>query len=78
VDAYLDDSLEALGRGRVVERVIAQVPAVRLAANKVIEADTAPMGPDLGWGSALADVVAHDRRESVGGTLHARPTVAMR
>ena len=78
VDAYLDDALGPLGRGRVGERVTARVPAVRLAATKVIEADTAPMGPDLGLGSALADVVGHDRCESVGGILHARPTVAMR
>jgi hypothetical protein len=78
VDGYLDDAFGPLGRGRVGERVTARVPAVRLAASKVIEPNTAPMGRDLGLGSALADVVGHDRRECVGGVLHARPTVAMR
>lgn len=78
VDAYLDDAFAPLGRGRFGERVTVTVPAVRLAASKVIEPDTAPMGPDLGLGSALADVVGHDRCESVGGVLHARPTVATR
>jgi hypothetical protein len=33
---------------------------------------------DLGWASALADVVHSDRGECVGGTLHPRPTVAPR
>jgi hypothetical protein len=78
VDAYLDDALAPLGRGRVGERVTVRVPAVRLAVSKVIEPDTSPMGPDLGFGSALADVVGHDRGECVGGILHARPTVAGR
>jgi hypothetical protein len=77
VDGYLDDALAPLGRGRVGERVTVGIPAVRLAASKVIEPDTAPMGPDLGLGSALADVVGHDRRECVGGIMHARPTVAV-
>jgi hypothetical protein len=33
---------------------------------------------DVGWGSVLADVVARDREECVGGTLHARPAIAPR
>jgi hypothetical protein len=31
-----------------------------------------------GWSGALADLVADDRQDTVGGTLHARPTVAVR
>jgi hypothetical protein len=33
---------------------------------------------DVGWSSVLADVVARDREECVGGTLHARPAIAPR
>jgi hypothetical protein len=33
---------------------------------------------DIGWSSLLADVVARDREECVGGTLHPRPSVAAR
>jgi hypothetical protein len=77
VDAYLDGAFAPLGRGAVGERVTARVPAAHLAASKVIEPDTAPMGPALALGSALAEVVGRDRRECVGGVLHARPTVAV-
>ena len=33
---------------------------------------------DVGWCTLLADIVRTDREECVGGTLHARPTVAPR
>jgi hypothetical protein len=33
---------------------------------------------DAGWSSLLADIVAGDREECVGGTLHPRPAVAAR
>jgi hypothetical protein len=33
---------------------------------------------DIGWSSLLADVVATDREECVGGTLHPRPAVPAR
>jgi hypothetical protein len=33
---------------------------------------------ELGWGSMLAGVVGADRTDTVGGTLHVRPTVAAR
>ena len=33
---------------------------------------------DIGWGRLLADVVARDREECVGGRLHPRPAVAAR
>jgi hypothetical protein len=32
----------------------------------------------VGWSGALADLLADDRHETVGGTVHARPTVAVR
>jgi hypothetical protein len=35
-------------------------------------------GHDLGWAGVLADVVAADRGDTVGGTVHARPAVAAR
>jgi hypothetical protein len=46
-----------------------------LAAKQVF--DPGP-GDMLGWRSALADVVADDRDEHVGGRRHVRPAVAAR
>ena len=47
-----------------------------------VEAKEVEAGPDawrtLAWTVALADVVATDRDERVGGTLHSRPAVAAR
>lgn len=47
-----------------------------------VEAKEVAAGPAewraLAWTVALADVVATDREERVGGTLHARPAVAAR
>jgi hypothetical protein len=41
---------------------------------------TVKSGPDaeLDWNGILADVLTADRAQTVGGTLHARPTVAAR
>jgi hypothetical protein len=35
-------------------------------------------GTELGWAGVLADVVAADRGDTVGGTVHAKPRVAAR
>jgi trehalose synthase len=56
-------------------RLAALIPSTRVVVDKEVGED-AYAGE--GWSSALADVVGADRDERVGGTLHARPTVAAR
>jgi trehalose synthase len=61
--------------------VAALIPSTGVMAAKEIDASPAfeaERGDGLGWGSALADVIRADRAETVGGTLHARPSVAAR
>jgi hypothetical protein len=55
--------------------VAALMPWAGIMAAKVVRSDAYR---DVGWSSLLADVVRSDRSECVGGTLHARPTVAPR
>lgn len=58
--------------------------AAYIAASAVVsakEVDTHGPGMDrdeIGWATLLADVVRGDRAERVGGTVHARPSVAAR
>jgi hypothetical protein len=47
-------------------------------ATKELDPGISAQRRQLGWASALADAVSADRRDSVGGTLHARPNVAAR
>jgi hypothetical protein len=76
VDAYISSSVRRGPAGRVVRHVAALMPgADLLAAKQVFDPDPGAM---LGWRSALADVVADDRDEHVGGCRHARPAVAAR
>jgi hypothetical protein len=51
--------------------------AARMPSADVV---TVKSGPDaeLDWNGILADVLTADRAQTVGGTLHARPTVAAR
>jgi hypothetical protein len=56
-------------------RVAALMPWAGIMAVKEVRSDAYR---DVGWSSLLADVVRSDRSECVGGTLHARPTVAPR
>lgn len=76
VDAFISSSVELAPGGRVVHRVAAMMPGADLLAAKEI------IGPDiddhLAWGSALAEVLAGDRDEHVGGRRHVRPAVAAR
>ena len=55
--------------------VAALMPRAGIVAAKEVRSDAYR---DVGWSSLLADVVRSDRSECVGGTLHARPTVAAR
>jgi trehalose synthase len=61
--------------------VAALIPSTGVVAAK--EIDTTPpydagRRDRLGWAAALADALRDDRAETVGGVLHARPSVAAR
>jgi hypothetical protein len=76
VDAYISSSVRRAPAGQVVRHVAALMPGADvLAAKQVFGPNPADM---LGWRSALADVVADDRDEHVGGRRHVRPAVAAR
>jgi trehalose synthase len=66
--------------GRRVERISALMPAADSVTTREIPAsgDARDRFHHVGWSSVLADVLAGDREETVGGTLHARPAVARR
>jgi hypothetical protein len=74
--AFLEDLLPAVDAYLVVEpdRITAVIPAHGAVAAMVAPAQ------DHGWGwtGALAEVVQADRDDTVGGTLHARPAIAVR
>jgi hypothetical protein len=76
VDAYISGSVQRAPAGRVVRHVAALMPGADVLAAKQL------FGPDpgdmLGWRTALADVVADDHDEHVGGRRHIRPAVAAR
>jgi hypothetical protein len=79
VDAYVLTWLERGPGGEALERVAAVMPSAGIVAAK--EFPTRFAGDDerrLAWRMALAEIVRSDRGESVGGTLHPRPTVAAR
>ena len=58
------------------ERIAAAIPAAGVVSAKSVAGG--PAGRRLAWYSLLADVVSSDVGETVGGTFHARPTVAAR
>jgi hypothetical protein len=72
-DAYVVAWSRPSPRGGMIEGVAALIPA----GDRVAAKESAPAG-HLGWSSMLADVMAGDRGESVGGTRRARPAVAWR
>jgi trehalose synthase len=80
IDAYVMTRQHRAGPGRVVEHVVALMPAPDLVSFKEIvwRPAAAEHLSDVGWSSILADVVGADRGECVGGTVHARPAVARR
>lgn len=55
--------------------VTALMPSADIVADAEVHGDPYR---DVGWGSTLAAVVHADRDETVGGTRHARPAVAVR
>jgi hypothetical protein len=77
LDAYVMTWPQEGPHGLPIERIGALMPSAdRLAAWDVV----APDDPlyDVGWSAALASVVHDDRGQTVGGTRHVRPTVAVR
>jgi hypothetical protein len=79
IDAYLLSWIERGARGRLVERVAAAMPGAGIVAAKEFPSRPARGGSRrLAWRMAVAEVVRSDRDEAVGGTLHARPSVAAR
>jgi hypothetical protein len=87
-DAYVASWQRPEGHGGVlVEQIAAAMPSADVVSRKDITVDWGEpeAGPywaeparDLGWSSALADVVHRDHDERVGGTHHPRPAVAAR
>jgi hypothetical protein len=80
IDAYVTAWSPPTERpGAAVERIAALMPCADTVAAKDIPAAVASGGPRLlAWSSVLAEVVHSDRDETVGGTLHPRPTVPVR
>jgi len=79
VDAYVLSWLERGGRGDVIERIAAAMPATDMVALK--ETAEPARGDELhrlAWRMAYAEIVRSDREEGVGGTLRPRPAVAAR
>jgi hypothetical protein len=77
VDAYVVSWSELMSDGGRLEHVAALMPSAGIVEMKEVVVG-GPRRPGLGWSSALADVVAEDRDEHVGGRLHPRPAVAVR
>jgi hypothetical protein len=81
-DAYIMTWHETDAHGGVVERVAALMPSADVVAAKEVPSAASRLDDldarRLAWHTALADVVADDRDDHVGGTLHVRPSVAVR
>ena len=80
-DAYVVSWSQPVARGGLVGRMAAMMPAPGVVATtELLVEDSRSQGGsrwhDDGWAGALGSVVEFDRRESVGGRLHARPGVA--
>lgn len=77
----LDAYVTAWRSGPTAPRAHAGVAAYIAAAGVVSAKQVDGPGSDyeeIGWATLLADVVRDDRTERVGGTVHARPSVAAR
>jgi hypothetical protein len=79
LDAYVTAWRSGATAPRAHAGVAAYIAAAGVVSAKEVDADGP--GPDyeeIGWATLLADVVREDRAERVGGTVHARPSVAAR
>jgi trehalose synthase len=79
VDAYVMTWAGPVEHRLRVERIAALMPSADAIAAREVEAgDAGDRYHHVAWSSLLAHVVEGDRDETVGGTLHARPSVAAR
>jgi trehalose synthase len=84
IDAYVITRRRAVGRGLVEESMVALMPGADVVATRELGAELPSdhehrsRTEEVGWSALLADVISEDRRQSVGGTRHARPNVAAR
>jgi trehalose synthase len=84
IDAYVMTVRRPVGRGLVEERMAALMPradvvaALELGAEDPRDQEHRSRTEEVGWSALLADVISGDRRQTVGGTRHVRPTVAAR
>jgi hypothetical protein len=84
IDAYVMTRRRPVGRGLVEESMAAVMPRADVVAARELGAedprdhDHRSRTEEVGWSALLADVISEDRRQTVGGTRHVRPTVAPR
>jgi hypothetical protein len=80
IDAYVTSWSAPLPGGRVQSGVAAFIPGADAVAAKeqTTGARDEPWDEGLGWSRLLGDVVQAGHEEHVGGTVHPRPTVAVR
>ena len=75
VTAWRSGPTGAVGRAGIA----AYIAAAGVVSAKEVDADRPGSDyEEIGWTTLLADVVRGDRAERVGGTVHARPSVAAR
>jgi hypothetical protein len=79
LDAYVTAWRSGPAAPRARAGIAAYIAAAGVVSAKQVDADRAGSDyEDIGWTTLLADVVREDRAERVGGTVHARPSVAAR
>jgi hypothetical protein len=79
IDAYLVSWTERRTGAEPLACLAAAIPSTGIVA--ATETPASSFGDELrrlAWRMALAEIVRSDRDETVGGTLHPRPTVAAR
>jgi trehalose synthase len=84
IDAYVMTWRRPVGRGLVEESMTAVMPSADVVAARELGAEYPTdeghrsRTEEVGWSALLADVINGDRHQTVGGTRHARPSVAPR
>lgn len=80
IDAYVTSWSTPLPGGRVQSGVAAFIagPDMVAANEQTTDAGASPWDEELGWSKLLADIARAAHTEHVGGTVNARPTVAVR
>jgi hypothetical protein len=79
LDAYVIAWRSGPAASRAHAGVAAYIAAAGVVSAKEVDASRSGQGyEEIGWATLLADVVREDRAERVGGTVHARPSIAAR